>query len=108
MRSSSGWTKKVGEALTAAGMPKSVFEFEKMLTERGAPVPMPPMLDFPYIGYLEASEVMAAQAAMQNIDLAKVAEATGEAEYGAMAAENVKSWFDEAAAANQGIVAFYS
>lgn len=108
MRSSSGWTETVGKALVGAGMPKTTFEFDKTMTGRGAPIPMPPMVDFPYIGYLEAAEVKSVLEALKGVDTAKFVELTGEPEYGQKAINNLQGWLTEAAAANQGIVAFYS
>lgn len=107
MRSSSGWTGIVSEALNGSGIPKEVFEFEKMLLNRGAPIPLPAMTDFPYIGYLEAAEVKAFLEVMKGVDKAKAIALIGEQEYGAMALENIQAWLDEASAANEGIVAFY-
>jgi hypothetical protein len=107
MRSSSGWTETVSKALIAAGMPAATFDFQKMLIDRGAPIPLPPMTDFPFMGYLEAGEVKAAREAFGKVDVAKAIQATGEADYGKLAMRNIESWLTDAAAANEGVVAFY-
>jgi hypothetical protein len=72
MPSGSKWAETVDRGLNAAGVPERVLRVGTHLMNRGSPVPIPEIDDFPGIGYLRLNEVRAAQEALAQARLAAV------------------------------------
>ncbi len=94
------WVQRVDEAIRDAGAPPQRFSLERHLIYRGSPVPFPGHFDSS-VGYLEATEVVAALRAFHRADFSKL-----KADLRAGAAE-VHSWLAYCATMGCGLVGFY-
>ena len=72
------------------------------LVRGGSPVPLPPVDDFPMIGYLEAEEVRALDLAVRSLDLSTIEDANLRASM-----HGTQTWFDNATRLSYGLVCFY-
>lgn len=72
-RTTSGWPVKqhADRALAAAGVAEGVLR-TRMLVERGPPVPLPEVEDYPSVGYLRVSEARVALSALPEAAVAAV------------------------------------
>jgi hypothetical protein len=95
------WFDAVAGALRACGVNSSALAIRD-LAFRGPPVPLPPIDEFPGIGYLTAAEIGTARAALAAADLARLG-----GEQGA-AIRQVSDWLDQCAAANRDLVCFHA
>ena len=96
------WFDAVQKALERAGVAPKQFAI-RTLVERGAPVPLPEIDDFPGIGYLTKDEAAKARAALAKADLTKVKEpeAVG-------AIEQVRGWLDACERSGRDLVCTYA
>jgi hypothetical protein len=72
MPSSTKWADTVDQALKAAGVPGKVFGVSRHLMNRGAPVEIPSIDDFPAIGYLKLAEIEAVRQALGRPTVAAI------------------------------------
>lgn len=91
----------VAAALRACGVNSSALSVRD-LAFRGPPVPLPPIVEFPGIGYLTAAEIGTARAALAAADLGRASEEE------AAAIRQVEDWLDQCAKSNRDLVCFYS
>lgn len=96
------WFDAVQEALGHAGVSEKQFSI-RQLVNRGAPVELPEIDDFPGIGYLTKAEIAGARDVLARADLTKVE--NGEA---VEAIEQVREWLEECTASGRDLVCTYA
>jgi hypothetical protein len=96
------WFEAVQRALGEAGVGDRVFAATRLVT-RGAPVELPPIDDFPSIGYLTRAEIPAVRGALASADLSKVADAEAVASI-----EQIRSWLRECQESDRDLVCTYA
>lgn len=103
MPSGSEWARTVDRGLKAAGVPESGLRVEKHLMNRGAPIPIPEIEDFPGIGYLKLKEV---KAALKAMGLAKLAAIKDKAVLASI--QELQNWLQTCADSGRDLVCFYA
>lgn len=96
------WIDTVDEALDDAGVDRDLIRIADHLVGRGAPISIPPIDDFPAIGYLSESECGRAAAELTPERLATV-----EDEDTRMSIGQVSSWIDQCIRKHCDLVCFY-
>jgi hypothetical protein len=96
------WFDTVAAGLRGCGVYSSAFSIRD-LAFRGPPVPLPPIDEFPAIGYLTEAEIGTARAALGAADFSRL-----EDEEVVAAIRQVNSWFDACAEASRDLVCFYA
>ncbi|HUG92666.1 MAG TPA: hypothetical protein VML55_17630, partial [Planctomycetaceae bacterium] len=67
-----GWFRKLDRTLKSLAVPEKTFRVRTHLENRGSPIPIPEIEDFPAIGYLTLDEIREAAAALEQADLASI------------------------------------
>lgn len=96
------WFDTVAAALRDCGVNSSALAIRD-LAFRGPPVPLPPIDDFPGIGYLTAAEIGTARAALAAADLSHLDD--GEV---VASIRQVQEWLDTCMESNRDLVCFYA
>jgi hypothetical protein len=96
------WFDNIAAALRKSGVNSSALSIRD-LAFRGSPVPLPPIDEFPGIGYLTAAEIGTARAALAAADLTR---AQGEEVLAAI--HQVHGWLDACAESNRDLLCFYA
>jgi hypothetical protein len=96
------WFDAVAAALRDCGVNSSALAIRD-LAFRGSPVPLPPIDDFPGIGYLTAAEIGTARAALAAADLSRLDD-----EEVAASIRQVQEWLNTCADSNRDLVCFYA
>jgi hypothetical protein len=96
------WFDAVQKALEQAGVTKKQFAISA-LVERGAPVKLPEIDDFPGLGYLTKTEVVKARDVLSKGDLTKIADREA-----VESIEQVRQWLDACARSDRDLVCTYS
>src|SRR5207245_2481022 len=95
------WAKTVDRGLKVAGVPESVLRVGKHLMDRGAPIAIPEIADFPGIGYLKLEEVQTAQKALDKPKLAAIRD-----EQVLASIQELRSWLQTCAGSGRDLVCF--
>lgn len=95
------WFDAIAAALRDGGVSSSALSIRD-LAFRGSPVPLPPIDDFPAIGYLTAAEIGTARSALAAADFSNA----GEEE--AASIQQVGDWLNACWESNRGLVCFYA
>jgi hypothetical protein len=103
MPSGTRWAEAVDRELGNAGVPESVFRVGTHLLNRGAPIAIPEIDDFPGIGYLTRGEVKAAQAALRVAKLSSIMDKEVLASI-----KEVQRWLQTCAESGRDLVCFYA
>lgn len=103
MPSGSSWAETVDQGLEAAGVPAKTIGVASHLMNRGAPVEIPEIDDFPGIGYLDRHEVRAAQEALAGAALDAIQDAEVLA-----AIREIQDWLRTCAESDRGLICFYA
>ena len=96
------WFDTVAAGLRGCGVYSSALSIRD-LAFRGPPVPLPPIDEFPAIGYLTAAEIGTARAALAAADLSRLEE-----DEVVPAIRQVNGWLDACAEASRDLVCFYA
>lgn len=96
------WFEAVQKALGEAGVDGKTFAVTALVT-RGAPVQLPPIDDFPSIGYLTRAEIPVVRAVLATAELSKVTDSQAVASI-----EQIRSWLDECAESGCDLVCTYA
>lgn len=91
---------QVGRALERAGVPTEVFTVECLRSDK-APIPLPPIDDFPSIGWLAEDEVGPAAEALAKADMNAISD-DDERE----SAEALREWIQHCAEERRALVCF--
>jgi hypothetical protein len=103
MPSGSGWAETVDRGLAVAGVPESVLRVGRHLMNRGSPIAIPEIQDFPGIGYLKLEEIESALRSLENAKLTAI-----EDNYVVTSIQEVHSWLQTCANSNCDLVCFYA
>jgi len=103
MPSGSDWAETVDEGLNAAGVAESVLRVGMHLMNRGAPIAIPDIDDFPAIGYLRLDEIKAAKTALEE---AKVTDIKDKQVLASI--QELQSWMHRCAESGRDMVCFYA
>lgn len=103
MPSGSRWVETVDRGLAAAGVPENVLRVGRHLMNRGAPIAIPEIEDFPGIGYLKLAEVKTAQEAFGKANLA----ASKNKEV-LPSIQELQGWLQTCADSGRDLVCFYA
>lgn len=95
------WADTVDEALASAGVSKQVFGINNHLMFRGAPIQIPEPADFPFMGYLLASEVPLALKEIRSADLTSLGREVREA------IEELRGWLETCQERGCDLMCFY-
>jgi hypothetical protein len=108
MRSGANWLPELAKGLKKAGVSPNVFDPDTHLTGRPLPVDLPETDDFPYTGYLTASETAAALTALEMADFQAAAAATKTPDHALVSYRAMLGWMKTATAKGWGIFASYA
>ena len=103
MPSGTKWAEKVDRGLKAAGVRERLLRVGTHLMNRGAPIAIPEIEDFPSIGYLKLKEVKTAQQALGQAKLAAVKDKEVSA-----AIQEIQSWLQACADSGRDLICFYA
>ena len=103
MPSPSDWARTVDRGLENAGVAASMLRVENHLMNRGPPIAIPQIDDFPGIGYLKLDEVKAAQKSLAQANLAAIK--NNEV---LEAIQDVQSWLRICADSGRDLICFYA
>ena len=98
----SAWFDAVQAALEAAGVNRKLLSVH-LLANRGAPIAIPTIDDFPGIGYLMKVEIAQTRAALAAADLSRIADKEAVASI-----RQISAWLDECVRSNRDLVCFYA
>jgi hypothetical protein len=98
----SGWFDTIAAALRDGGVNSSALSIRN-LAFRGSPVALPPIDEFPGIGYLTKAEIGTARAALAAADLSR----SGDEEVAA-SIRQVAEWLNTCTDSNRDLVCFYA
>jgi hypothetical protein len=96
------WIEDVDKVLSALGIEEKVFRVGSHLSTRGAPIPLPRIVDFPAIGYLLEAEIAKVATELTrvrdaDIDDEEIRESVGE----------IRKWVDHCTRSHKDLVCFY-
>lgn len=95
------WFDTVGAALKQAGVSTDVFSTSNLVF-RGPPMELPPIDDFPSIGFLRRQEIAAARAALADKKVAAINDPDVRASL-----MQICKWFDACTASKCDLICFY-
>jgi hypothetical protein len=95
------WFDTVASALRDSGVNTSALSI-RALAFRGSPVSLPPIDDFPGIGYLTTAEIGTARAALAAADLSRSGDEA------AASIRQVAEWLSTCAGSNRDLICFYA
>jgi hypothetical protein len=98
----SEWAHKADKALESAGVAEEALRLSHLMN-RGSPVPLPLIEDFPGIGYMTLKEIKAALSAFGEDQLAAV-----EDKELREALSEVRGWLETCEASGQDLICFYA
>ena len=96
------WAATVDDELQKLGVPAPVLRVSDHLIFRGPPIPLPPIDDFPGIGFLKLEEIRRAKQALASVDFSSLKDAEVRT-----AITQVWSWLHTCAESNRDLVCFY-
>jgi hypothetical protein len=96
------WRKQVTAAFKAAGIPDTLFRSLEKMTERGAPITIPEIDDFPGIGYLKREEMAETRAALSEVNLTAMKDRDVREDL-----EALLRWFQTCGESQRDLVCFY-
>jgi hypothetical protein len=96
------YAQKADKALKRAGVAEDVLQVSQLMN-RGAPVPLPLIEDFPGIGYMRAKEI---EAALKEFGEDKLTAVTDEELQGSLA--EVRGWLVTCAGSGRDLICFYA
>lgn len=96
------WFEQVDAELKKAGVDAKIFGSASHLANRGAPVPLPKIEEFPSIGYLTATEV---GGVLTELDKTKKSAIDAEVR---QSLDETRTWLDRCARAHLDLVCFYA
>ncbi len=99
----SAWTEAVDEALVEVGVAPEQFSVNAHLVSRGSPIPLPPIDDFPAIGYLGVEEIPSIAGVLAQ----SVGAGVEDAEIGDSITE-IRNWLSRCGRDHTDLVCFYS
>lgn len=108
MRSSSNWMPELSKGLKRAGVAPNVFCPDDHLMDRRLPINLPDPDDFPYTGYMTASEAAAALAALEKADLDAASKVTKAPDHAVLSYNTLLGWMKTASGKGWGIFSSYS
>lgn len=103
LRHGSMWFREIDAALQSLGIPESKFRVVRHLAERGSPIPIPEIDDFPAIGYLKLDEIREARKALGGVQLDAI-----EDEFLRESLVELRSWFQACIDSKRDLICFYS
>lgn len=109
LRSGQGWFQELDDTLRLAGVPTEVFSISGRLVERGSPIPIPKIRDFPFIGYLLVAEIEQLLEALGKARIDDIGEEEEEEEEPWLpeGLNDVRCWLRTCAESRRDLACFY-
>ena len=99
------WADTLSEALSDAGVPEETFSISDHLFDRGSPVDIPDIDDFPYIGYVELAEIPQVLAVLTDEHFASVNHEDADKIRSSL--EQLREWLETCLREKSDLVCFY-
>lgn len=96
------WIEEIDNALADVGVDGKAFRVDPHLTTRGAPIPLPPIADFPAIGYLLEGEMADVVAELEQLE-----DADNENDEIRDSIDEARKWFNLCSRTHKDLVCFY-